>query len=198
MQVRPHALRRERAKHMTTHGSAGRRFAAGAAGFAIAMGCVPLALADPGASKNYDKHLAVDCPQPYSQTCPPRQGISFDSSGDTSDFANFFFQADPSPPACLPGLVTLYVDGNPVGPPELVQPGGATKDHSMHLKLGAHLVEAQMQGTLGGCNTGAMSGWSGTLYVNTDQPTATTPRPVPASPGRPQGPQPSDTFTPPH
>jgi hypothetical protein len=185
---------REGTKHMTTHASSGRRSAAAAAaaGFAIAMGCVPLAFADP-ASKNYDKHLAVDCPQPYSQTCPTRQGISFDSTGDASDSVNFFFQADPNPPACAPGLVTLYVDGNPVGAPELVQPGGASKDHKGRLKPGPHLVEAQMQGTPGGCNTGSMSGWSGTLFVNTDQPTSTTPAPEPGGPNRPQGPPPGGT-----
>jgi hypothetical protein len=187
---------------MSTHASSGRRSAAAAAaaGFAIAMGCVPLAFADP-ASENYDKHLAVDCPQPYSQTCPTRQGISFDSTGDTSDSVNFFFQADPNPPACAPGLVTLYVDQTAVGAPELVQPGGATKDHKVHLKPGPHQVDAQMQGTPGGCNTGAMSGWSGTLYVNTDQPTTTTTTtttpPVPVGPGRPQGPPPGGTQGPP-
>jgi hypothetical protein len=178
---------------MTTQGFSARcsAAAAAAAGFAIAMGCVPLAYADPAASKNFSKHLAVDCPQPYSQTCSPRQGISFDSSGDTSDLGNFFFQADPNPPACAPGLVTLFIDGNPVGPPELVQPGGATKEREMRLKLGPHTVEVQMQGTLGGCNTGSMSGWSGTLYVNTDQQTSTTARrPSPVPPGGPQGPPP--------
>jgi hypothetical protein len=183
-------------------GGTGRRAATAAAGIALVLGCVPLAFADTGGNdKNFVKHLAVDCPQPYSQTCPPRDGITFDSSTDSSDWVNFFFRADNNPPACAPGLATLYVDGNPVGPAQLLQPGGATKAQYMHLPLGPHAVEVQMAGALGGCNTGAMSGWSGTLAVNTDQPSTTTPmRPPPpgGQPGQPQGPQPGDGFIPPH
>jgi hypothetical protein len=69
----------------------------------------------------------------------------------------------------------------------------------MHLPLGPHTVEVQMAGALGGCNTGAMSGWSGTLALNTDQPSTTTPvkAPPPAPPGGPQGPPPGGGFTPP-
>ena len=32
----------------------------------------------------------------------------------------------------------------------------------------SHTVEVQMDGVLGGCNKGAMSGWSGTLEVPTN------------------------------
>jgi hypothetical protein len=37
----------------------------------------------------------------------------------------------------------------------------------MDVAPGSHLVEVQMDGVLGGCNTGSMSGWSGTLHVET-------------------------------
>lgn len=62
----------------------------------------------------------------------------------------------------------MYVDGNPTGPAELVQPGDQTQIHRVSLQPGPHVFEAQMTGALGGCNTGAMSGWSGTLHVTTD------------------------------
>jgi hypothetical protein len=152
-----------------------------AAAAVIAMGCAPLVLAAPAAAKNHDKHLAVDCPPPFSQTCAPRQGISVDTSKDTSGLDVVWFTADPNPPACAPGLVTLYADGNPVGPSEPVQPGGETVHHQVQLSPGTHSFEAQVMGTLGGCNTGAMSGWSGTIHVSTGVGTSTTPdQPPPA------------------
>lgn len=186
---------------MSGQGFCARRVVAAAGALAIAVGCAAVTLADTGGSdKNFVKHLAVDCPPPFSQTCAPRQGISFDSTGDSSDWVNFFFQADKNPPACAPGLATIYVDGNSVGPAELVQPNGTTKTRYLHLPLGPHTVEVGMAGALGGCNTGSMSGWSGTLAVNTDQPTnpTTNKKPPPGrQPGDPAGPLPGNGFTPP-
>jgi hypothetical protein len=79
--------------------------------------------------------------------------------------------------------VTLYADGNPVGPAELLQPGAETVHHEVHLSPGTHSFEAQMAGALGGCNTGAMSGWSGTIHVDTGAGTSTTPaQPSPGGP----------------
>lgn len=163
---------------MTGNGPGNLRWV-GAAAAAVAMGCAPLVLAAPAAAENHDKHLAVDCPPPFSQACAPRQGITVDTSKDKSDLDVVWFTADPNPPACAPGLVTLYADGNPVGPAELVQPGGQTGPHQVHLSPGSHLFEAQMTGALGGCNTGAMSGWSGTIHVNTGLDTTTTPNQPP-------------------
>ena len=163
---------------MTGNGPGNRRWV-GAAAAAVAMGCGPLVLAAPAAAENYDKHLAVDCPPPFSQACAPRQGISVDTSKDKSDLDVVWFSADPNPPACAAGLVTLYVDGNPAGPAELVQPGGQTKEHQVRLPPGTHSFDAQMAGSLGGCNTGAMSGWSGTIHVKTGEGTTTPNQPPP-------------------
>jgi hypothetical protein len=171
---------------MTTKGSGIRRTAAAAAGLAITLGCVPLAFADTGGEQDQQKHLAVDCPQPYSQKCPPRDGISFDTSNDSSKRISFYFQADPNPPACAPGLVTVYLDGAPKVRASRVEPGQNTEDYNIDVTQGPHRVEAEMAGTLGGCNTGAMSGWSGTLYLATNQPTGSRPPP----PGGPGGPPP--------
>ena len=145
------------------------------------MGCTPLVLAAPAAAETHDKHLAVDCPPPFSQTCAPRQGMSVDTSNDAGDLDVVWFTADPNPPACAPGQVTLYADGSPIGSPEVVQPGGRTRDNEVHLSPGPHLFEAQMDGVQGGCNTGAMSGWSGTIHVKTGAGT-----PNPQSPGAQQ------------
>ena len=167
---------------MTGNGPGNLRWV-GAAAAAVAMGCAPLVLAAPAAAKDLDKHVAVTCPAPISQTCTPRGGMSVVTGEDTTSAA-VSFSADPNPPACAPALVTLYADGNALGPAELVQPGGQTDSHEVPVSQGTHLFEAQLTGTPGGCNTGAMSGWSGTIHVSTSQsanpPQAPAQQPPPA------------------
>jgi hypothetical protein len=178
-----------------------RRGGVAIAGFAIACACVPLALADPDwDGRQMSQHLAVDCPAPFSQKCAPRGSFSFDSTDDGSQLATFWFQADPDPPACAPGLVSFYLDGHGEGAPELVQPGQQTKVHGVTLKKGPHVLEVEVAGAMGGCNTGAMSGWSGTVYVRADLPNQTTPVRPPPPGGQPgdQPPQPGGAANPPH
>lgn len=129
-----------------------------------------LALAGPASAQVYDQHLAVDCPQPFSQQCAPRQGLTAISSpGFTNLFATF--TADPNPPACAPGKATIFIDGRPWGS-KVVEPGANDGGYGIPVSPGKHLVEVGMEGVRGGCNTGSMSGWSGTLHVETDQQAA--------------------------
>jgi hypothetical protein len=108
----------------------------------------------------FDQHLAQDCPQPYSQSCAPRQGITVETNGPL--FVTF--TGDPS--ACAPGKARIFVDGKQRGS-AVVQPGQGDGGYHLNVAPGSHLVEVQMDGVLGGCNTGAMSGWSGNLHVET-------------------------------
>lgn len=110
----------------------------------------------------WERPLAVDCPQPFSQTCAPRQGVTVYSNGPV--FATF--TADGPPAACAPGKARIFVDGKEQGS-AVVQPGQNDGGHHFNVAPGDHLVEVQMDGVLGGCNTGAMSGWSGKLRVET-------------------------------
>jgi hypothetical protein len=129
---------------------------------AVVTVCGALAFASPAAAGVFDKHLAVDCPQPYSQSCPPRDGLSVTTTGPLI----ITFTADGNPPQCAPGIAYLYVDatqvdGGPLDP-------GMSLVRDWRPAPGTHQVEVGMKGTLGGCNTGAMSGWSGTLHIETD------------------------------
>jgi hypothetical protein len=110
----------------------------------------------------WERHLAVGCPQPYSQTCTPRQGVTVYSNGPV--FASF--TADGPPAACAPGNARIFADGKEQGS-AVVQPGQNDGGYHFNVSPGDHLVEVQMDGVLGGCNTGAMSGWSGNLHVET-------------------------------
>lgn len=141
-----------------------RKAIARTAAVATVAGCTALALASPASAGKFNRHLAVNCPAPFSQSCPPRSGLNVSTTG------NLFvtFTADPNPPACAAGKARIFVDGNEWGS-AIVQPGGNDGGYFIPTTPGAHLVEVQMDGVLGGCNTGAMSGWSGTLRVETDK-----------------------------
>ncbi|MDT5346893.1 MAG: hypothetical protein QOH91_180 [Mycobacterium sp.] len=132
-----------------------------------AAGCTALALASPASAEVYDKHLAQDCPQPYSQNCSPRQGLTVTTSGPL--FVTF--TADGNPPSCAAGKARIFIDGKEWGS-AIVQPGGNDGGYGIPVSPGTHNVQVQMDGVLGGCNTGAMSGWSGTLHVETNQDAA--------------------------
>jgi hypothetical protein len=129
---------------------------------AIAALVAAIVLAPPAAAQTYSQHLAVDCPQPYSQSCPPRQGITVKTDGPIA--AQFI--ADPNPPACAPGYVQLFIGHVRVNE-GTVNPGGTLRGATT-VAQGTYEVKVQVDGILGGCNTGAMSGWSGTLNVQTN------------------------------
>lgn len=122
-----------------------------------------LALASPASANTYTKFLAVDCPQPYSQTCTPRQGIQVGGSGTP-----YFIRFTADPHACAPGEVHIFVDGAEVGHSQVAQGVPAQFFRVPHGPGNNHTVDVRMDGVLGGCNKGAMSGWSGTLEVQTD------------------------------
>jgi hypothetical protein len=77
------------------------------------------------------------------------------------------FTADGNPPACAPMRARIFIDGKEWGS-NIVQPGQNDGGYYIDVAPGSHLIEVQGDGVRGGCNTGAMSGWSGTLHVETD------------------------------
>ncbi|GLP81744.1 hypothetical protein TUM20984_31640 [Mycobacterium antarcticum] len=149
---------------MTTFHRPAAKTIARTAALAAAAGCTALALASPASAQKSDTHLAVDCPQPFSQSCDKKsRAISFPTDGRL--FVSF--TADPNPPACAPGRARIFVDGREWGS-NIVQPGQNDGGYFIETTPGRHTVQVQMDGVLGGCNTGSMSGWSGNLRVETD------------------------------
>lgn len=122
-----------------------------------------LAFASPSSAAVYDKFLGVDCPQPFSQNCAVRQGLTVDTNGPL--FVTF--TADSNPPSCAPGRARIFIDGSEWGS-AVVWPDENDGGYYMDVSPGSHTVEVQMDGVLGGCNTGSMSGWTGYLHVETN------------------------------
>jgi hypothetical protein len=133
---------------------------------AAAAGVTALALASPASAETYDKRIAVDCPQPYSQTCNKSAGI--DVPGDGPLFVTF--TGDPG--GCAGIIEHVIVNGKEwastqVGPGQ--NDGGfliGASDYPQWPDRKAH-VAIRADGVLGGCNTGSMSGWAGNLHVET-------------------------------
>jgi hypothetical protein len=93
-------------------------------------------------------------------------------SGPSGDLVSTF-TADGNPPSCAPGHVTIYIDGRPASD-QTLDPGSSLSDFrsntpgTIKIEPGIHRVEVGVEGIVGGCNTGSMSGWSGSLHVETD------------------------------
>lgn len=130
---------------------------------AAATACSALALASPAEAAVFDKHLAVNCPQPYSQKCPQNAGMQVHTTGPLY----VQFTADGNPPSCAPGDATIVLN-DWHAKDAVLQPGQSISFAENRNGPADVYTEVQMAGVLGGCNTGAMSGWSGTLHVETD------------------------------
>ncbi len=133
------------------------------AAVAAAAGCAALALASPALAQKSVHHTAQTCPAPISQQCAPQSRFS-----ETTDGPLFFqFTADPNPPACAPAIAHWFIDGAEWGN-HPVQPGQSDGGYYADVSPGRHTVAVQLEGMEGGCNTGAMSGWSGTVQIETN------------------------------
>jgi hypothetical protein len=130
---------------------------------AAAAALTALALASPASAKTYSKFIAVDCPQPYSQDCPPRKGITVAESNTP-----YYVRFSPDARACAPGVARIFLDGVEQAHSDVLV-GVPAQFFDIPNSPGSHTIEVQMDGKLGGCNTGAMSGWAGTLEVQTDR-----------------------------
>ncbi len=133
------------------------------AAIAAAAGCAALALASPAAAAKQSTVVSADCPQPYSQSCPVQRSVTATTQGPLF----FQFDAFSAPTACAPALVHWFIDGNEWGS-NRVDVGGNDGGYYADVSPGSHVLAVQLDGLEGGCNTGAMSGWGGTMHVETD------------------------------
>jgi hypothetical protein len=131
-----------------------------------AIGIVAVALAGPASAGIYDRRIAVDCPQPFSQECNAVGGYDVPADGD------LFVEFRGDPKACADIIGHMYVNGVEFGSG---QTGPGQNNFAMYVN-GADVpswgdsryhVTMRADGIPGGCNTGSMSGWAGVLHVET-------------------------------
>jgi hypothetical protein len=131
---------------------------------ATMIGVAALGLAAPASAEKFDQRVAVDCPKPFSQNCPPRRGIEVPTWGPL--FVTF--TADPGPRQCAPIRARIFIDGREWGS-KVVNPGENDGGYFIQASPGKHLIEVQADGVPGGCNKGSMSGWAGHLHVENNE-----------------------------
>ena len=106
--------------------------------------------------------IAVTCTS-IGETCDPTFTTSITSEG----IAQFQFTASPS--HCSDIQVAIGVDGS-IFTSDPLAPGQSTFVSFTPVAAGPHVVTVQATGIPGGCNTGTLSSWSGTLVATTSAP----------------------------
>jgi hypothetical protein len=102
----------------------------------------------------------ANCTQPEGQLCPgipsappidartPTVKVAFSASSDH----------------CSAIIAHIFVDGNEWGS-SVVAPGQSDGGHEIPLGPGQHYIGVQAEGVTGGCNTGRLASWGGTLRI---------------------------------
>jgi hypothetical protein len=125
-----------------------------------------IALASPASAAIYDKRIAVNCPAPFSQECNAVGGADVPADGD------LFVEFRGDPKACADIIGHILVNGveflsGQTGPGQNNFAGYINGSDVPSWGDNKYHVTMRADGVPGGCNTGSMSGWAGTLHVET-------------------------------
>jgi hypothetical protein len=150
------------------------RTSAFAATLVIGIGMAGVALAPPAAALHVEQYIEVPQCQPNtSQECPQKPEVKFTAGQNEDIQAQFTANAN----HCSDISVRFLVDGYPQGDWLRVGPGQTVS--SSFQKSGAHVLSVAAKGIEGGCNTGHLDAWGGTVRL--DSPDAVGPAPHPVA-----------------
>jgi hypothetical protein len=124
-----------------------------------ATGAAGVAVAGPASAKPYVQDSYIEVPQcqpATSQLCPqiPTASVGAIMSPAVSFTANTNH--------CSDIIAHVFIDGVEFGS-DLLEPGETTPDFPLE-SLQPHTVGIQAEGIPGGCNTGHVDAWGGTLH----------------------------------
>lgn len=129
---------------------------------ATTAGVCALALASPASAVNIEQYVEVaQCQPATSQVCPQEPEVNF--TRDSGGFVDVQFTANQN--HCSDIIVYVSIDGyvpsilGRVGP-------GQTAQHGFGVGPGNHVLRVRAEGVEGGCNTGTLSSWGGTVRIN--------------------------------
>jgi hypothetical protein len=135
-----------------------------AATVATTAGLSALALASPASAESIEQYIEVpQCQPATSQVCPQEPEVNFTAGNGTSgEFVDVQFTANQN--HCSDLIVHIFNDGYPqfsgrVGPGQTVQKG-------LGVGPGNHVLRVRAEGIEGGCNTGVLSSWGGTVRID--------------------------------
>lgn len=133
----------------------------GFAGTATAAACAALALSVPAVALSIEQYIEVaQCQPATSQVCPQVPEVTF--TADEADFYLVQFTANQN--HCADMIAHVLIDGYQqfsarVGP-------GQTAQKNLFVTSGNHVLGVRAEGIEGGCNTGVVNSWGGTVRIN--------------------------------
>jgi hypothetical protein len=140
-----------------------RKGVARAAVAVTTTGVAALALAGPASATLIRQYIEVpQCEQPQTQWCKQVPTVNVRAKADGPWLVEFTGNQN----GCSDIIAHIILDGTEWGN-HIVHPGGTDEGYEIPLTKGNHVIGVQAEGIEGGCNTGAVGAWGGTLLART-------------------------------
>jgi hypothetical protein len=147
----------------------------------VGMGAVGIALAPPAAALHVEQYIEVpQCQPATAQICPQSPEVRFTAGQNDRIQAQFTANAN----HCSDILVRFNVDNYPQSDWLRVSPGQTVSSPSFN-RSGDHVLSVTAQGIEGGCNTGVLNSWGGTVRIDSEDVVGPAPTPIPPPPAPP-------------
>jgi hypothetical protein len=104
------------------------------------------------------------CQPATSQLCPQIPTVNFVTTNESSILVEFTGNQN----GCSDIIAHIIFDGAEWGS-NRVGPGGTDGGYEIPVTRGSHTVGVQAEGIEGGCNTGVVTAWGGTVHIKSLQ-----------------------------
>jgi hypothetical protein len=142
----------------------------------VAVAAAGVALAPPAAALHLEQYIEVpQCQPATSQVCAQSPEVRFTAGQDDLQVQ---FTANAN--HCSDILVRFNVDNYPQGDWLQVGPGQTVSYPSVRTSGGDHVLSVTAKGIDGGCNTGVLNSWGGTVRIDSADAVGPAPHPVAA------------------
>ncbi len=147
-----------------------------------AVAVVAVLLAPPVSAVQLTQYIEVPQCQPANgQMCAQSPEVAFTAA--QGDRLRIQFTANAN--HCADILVRFNIDNYPQGDWQQVGPGQTVTRPSVSTGAGDHLLSVTARGIEGGCNTGVLNSWGGTVRIDSIDTVGPAPHPVAAPPPPP-------------
>jgi hypothetical protein len=148
-----------------------RRYRGVAAAMVVGIGTASVVLAPPAAALHVEQYIEVpQCQPATSQVCPQSPEVKFTAGQNDQIQAQFTANSN----HCSDILVRFNVDNYPQGDWLRASPGQTVSSPYFN-RSGDHVLSVTAKGIEGGCNTGVLNSWGGTVRI--DAPDVVGPAP---------------------
>lgn len=140
----------------------------------VGISTAGLALAPSAAALHVEQYIEVaQCQPATSQLCPQSPEVPFTAGQNDKLQAQFTANSN----HCSDILVRFNVDNYPQGDWLRASPGQTVSSPPFD-RSGAHVLSVTAKGVDGGCNTGVLNAWGGTVRIDSLETVGPAPHPV--------------------